>query len=315
MKINSLERHLDGEIERTNYSLVLISVLAGILVLANSAFGQQQEARVTVESKTISTADRWPLHLDYYKKVQTKETPVIVALHGKGSDALVWKNAFANELCDKGYAVIAVDLRKHGLSKGNAQDVSDLVADDYVAMVTRDLVAVKEFIFEEHQLGHLNMRKMAIIAPEMSAPIALNYAELDWSLRPYDDAPIPAARTPRGQDVRAIILVSPEERLPRVNTNKVLRSLGNPVREISFLFSVGTKDSLDKGQTKRMHQLVGSNPRNKDRVYFQTYPSNMRGTELVNRVPKVKGHILDFLNKHLKELNSPWIDRRSRLDR
>ena len=313
MKTKAIARRLDDETQQKNHLLLIATVFAGVICLSNLAFGQDKEARVSVESKTVATSDRWPLHFDYYKKIQSKDTPVVVALHGKGSDALVWKNAFGNELCDQGYAVIAVDLRKHGQSKGNAQDVSDLTSNDYVAMVTRDMAAVKQFIFEEHQLGHLNMRKMAIIAPQMSAPIAVNFADLDWKQRPYDDAPIPAARTPRGQDVRALILVSPDERLTKVNTNKALRFL--TFNRVAFLFCLGTKDSLDKGQAKRMHQFAAANPKNKERVFFEKYPSNMRGTDLINRVPKVKGHILDFLNKYVKQTTAPWVDRRSRLDR
>lgn len=301
------------ESTRTNAILIAIAVAIAICWMGTPASAQDDKQRLVIESKSVTTKDGWPIHFDYYKKNEGRETPVVVLLHNKGSDALVWKNAFGNDLWDNGYAVIAVDLRKHGQSKGNAQDVSDLRPNDYVAMVTQDMMAIKGFIFDEHQAGRLNMRKMAIVAPEMSAPVALNFAEIDWNARPYDDSPVPAARTPRGQDVRAIVLLSPEESLPRVNTTKVLRSLANPAKQVAFLIGVGTKDSLDKGASKKMYQIVSGNARNKDRTYLQTYPYNMRGTDLVSRVPKVKGHILAFFDKHLKELNSPWVDRRSRL--
>ncbi|NJO51636.1 MAG: hypothetical protein HC840_21935 [Leptolyngbyaceae cyanobacterium RM2_2_4] len=44
------------------------------------------------------------------------------------------------------------------------------------------------------------MRKLGLIGSDMSVPLVLNFAELDWLRPPYDDAPVPAI----GWDYRTV---------------------------------------------------------------------------------------------------------------
>jgi len=193
----------------------------------------------TVEERTIRASDGWPIHIAYYASELKKEAPVVVLLHMKGGNSLIWqsKNGLARKLQDDGFAVIAVDLRKHGKSKltssnstkkaKDAGGASDLKRDDYQRMVERDLEVVKAFILSEHQKQNLNVKKLGIVAAEMSAPIAINFTVRDWLKLPYDDAPTLAARTPRGQDVHALALFSPDTSCPGVITAKSLPFLKN----------------------------------------------------------------------------------------
>lgn len=275
-----------------------------------------------VEQKTLTTADRWPISITYYKHEGKRETPVVILLHSRQGDSRVWTNGFADELWKEGFAVIAVDLRKHGESKmetvsGASSDVGDLTPDDYKRMVALDLETVKKFIFEEHQKKNLNMRKTGIVAPEMSAPVALNFASLDWNKVPYDDAPTPAMRTPRGQDIRALVLISPESSVRGLNSAMAIRNLRNPAMNIGFLFCMGTKDQRDRGNTKKLYQQVlGRSKQSAERVYLQTYPYNLRGMGLIGKKNlKIESHIITFLKKFLLELEDEWVDRKSRLER
>src|SRR5690606_10555327 len=118
-----------------------------------------------------------------------------ILLHGKGGDRLVWEQkgagatgkSFAAVLQDQGYAVVSVDLRKHGESK--REDDKELRPDDYRAMVG-DLEAVKKFLLAEHQEKKLNINKLGIIAADDMAPVAVTFAQIDWQKKPYDDAPV-----------------------------------------------------------------------------------------------------------------------------
>src|SRR5690606_1715727 len=104
-----------------------------------------------------------------------------------------------------GLAVVTVDMRKHGESKTSPAGRTETVMrhEDYQHMWQGDLEAVKQFLMEEHKQRKLNVNKLAIIAAGEMAPIAARFTVFDWSKPPYDDAPIPRERTPRGQDVRA----------------------------------------------------------------------------------------------------------------
>ena len=336
--------------------IVVSSLLAGS---SASAQDKDNKKEKPVEDKTIYAVDGWPLKLTYYKSTEGKDAAVVVLLHPKHESRMVWTapNGFAEMLHKRGFAVIALDLRKHGQSKdkdGTTEDDSkktstekdksskkssggELKPADYLGMVA-DLEAVKKMIFEEHQKGHLNMRKTAIVAPTMSAAIAIAFTGNDWLKKPYDDASTPAARTPRGQDVQALVLLSPDSALPGVVANKIapeLRAL-----PISSLIVVGKNDPQDKEQAKKLFQQLGGDPaktaatkkadakkekgkekeadakEEKLRHYFIPLDAKLRGTELLGKKLGLEEAMANFLKENLQELKGPfyeWRDRQSRL--
>lgn len=306
-----------------------IAALAGLLVAGSTAPVFAQGTTATVEKKTLTASDGWPIHITYFESSEGKESGVVILLHQRGGNRLVWDNRFAGRLQEEGYAVVTVDLRKHGESKSpvgidpgvsagskRGGDANELSRMDYFQMAAADLEAVKDFLYKEHQAGKLNMRKTAIIAAEMSVPVAMNFAWKDWFKKPYDDAPTFASRTPRGQDIRAMVLISPEDVVPGLSTGKPLLDLRNPAFGISFLFCYGNKDRADRGGSRKMYQKVAGIPQNKDRTYLKSYTSKYRGTELLGKKLRMEEHMLAFLDKHLKQLNGPadvWRDRESKL--
>jgi hypothetical protein len=311
------------------FSARCIALLTFVLLLASlsgSGMAAQQALMFKGKPKVLYAKDGWPIHISYSESQRGKDAPVVVLLHDKGGRQLTWirPNGFAAILENKGYAVITVDLRKHGLSKQSggstrksskkSGDATSLRTVDYQAMVMLDMEAVKKFIFNEHQAGHLNMRKLAIVAPEMSAAIAISFAANDWIKPPYDDAPTLAARTPRGQDVQAIVFISPLTSLPRMNTVKSISFLKELGKRMSFLICVGDSDSLDRGTAKKLfQQLGGEAPDGKDHIYLQSYPKNkLRGTQLLGK-SGIEKHMDVFLDKHLNDLSIEWRDRQSRL--
>jgi len=304
---------------RTRY-LACLTALAICWQLPNSVQAQPKKKQ-TVFQETVITNDGWPIKLTYYKQEGQRNAPAVILLHSSQGDKRIWTNRFAEEIWKEGFAVVAVDLRKHGESKletvsGASSDVGDLKRNDYIRMVTQDLEAVKSFLLKEHQEQNLNIRKTGIVAPEMSAPIALNFAREDWRKIPYDDAPVFAMRTPRGQDIRALVLISPDATLPGMTSALALRELQDPAKNIAFLFCVGEDDPQDRGETRKMYQLVSGRARNAaERIFYESYPYNLRGMALIGKNLKIEAHILVFLKKNLLELDDPWQDRRSRLQR
>lgn len=294
-------------------------VVWGLLAVVACSSAWAQSSGAVTEDRQLRAKDGWPIRITYFKSPAGRESPVVVLLHMEGGNRQIWK-AFGQKLQAEGFAAISVDLRKHGESQPSGGATAGkrrpgLTANDYKAMVSQDLEAVKRFIFEEHQNENLNMRKLSIVAAEMSAPIAINYAILDWNKKPHDDAPTPAARTPRGQDVRALVLLSPQDRVPGVSTGRAMPILRNPQLGISFLIGVGQKDGLDKGEAKKLHSQLTTIEGNEKRMYLQEYPYNLRGTDMLGKKIRTEDHILFFLNEHLKKLPDPWVNRQSRLAR
>ena len=315
------------------FSTLLASLLIVLTTSQLLAEGPANAVRVN------SVTDSFPIHFTYFpafsedsnqsnrNELGSPNAGVVILLHGKGGDRLVWdqklesaKFSFVDGLRNKfGFAVVTVDLRKHGESKSpeGAQDDAIIRPDDYDNMWRGDLEAVKQFLMKEHQDKKLNIHKLGIVAADDMAPVAAQFAVYDWSKPPYDDAPAnqPDARTKRGQDVRALVFLSPSASAGRIRLMSVAKKLRDPRAEIATLVIVGEKDELDRGTARNLYQLVSATDREDERTYLQSYQAmKFRGTDLMNN-PQTLDVMAFFLNKHVQQLDSPWEDRRSRLVR
>src|SRR5690606_4539975 len=129
-----------------NMSRKITAVCAAALALAtfDGLLAQSPKpAAPRVEDRTLLTTDGWRIPITYYPASGGKESPVIVMLPGKGGNRQVWRGS-AEKLNAAGYAVVTVDLRKHGESSppGNAGRTDKLTAADYQGMAFLDLGAV-----------------------------------------------------------------------------------------------------------------------------------------------------------------------------
>lgn len=305
----------------------LFTFLSMVLLTSSAVFAQSKDVKGPPKPQelTLSSQGGWPIAITYYESSNAADSPVVVLLHGKGGSKRAWDNGFAPVLQKNGYAVVSVDLRKHGKSQPNAPGGGNqnqkggrgdnLSALDYKAMVVFDMETIWKFLFDEHQKKHLNMQKTAIIASDMSVPIALNYALLDWGKVPYDDAPVLAAKTPKGQTVRALVLISPESRVKGLTSSQPSVSLKEPVFGISFFVCSSSGDSYDRNYTEKLFSQLTSAANSKGRMYKESYPGKLRGTDMLGKRLGLEVDILKFLDAHLKKLPGDWSDRRPRYDR
>ncbi len=308
----------------------LAAWLVAVSVLAHSGTLLAQQARKSTakEDHTLaSLRDNWPIHMTYYPSRLKENAAVVVLLHTKGGSRLIWtrKGGLAESLQSQGFAVIAADLRKHGQSKPTVGAVksskkkgrkkgttTNLTKGDYGRMITGDMEAIKKFVYAEHQKKRLNMRKMAVVGAEMSGPLAVVFAANDWAKKPHRDAPTVAAQTPRGQDVRALVLLSPQGSLPGLTINRSMKFLKG---RVAFLICVGNRKA--KGPLKNANQVYNYlKPISKDaskRVnWMNPFPVQLQGTDLLGKQLGVENVIVGFLKKYVGELKDPWRDRRSR---
>ncbi len=297
----------------------MVAVLGALLCETNNACAQAPPKKTTSEDRALIAKDGASIQITYFKSTVGQDAPVVVMLHGKGSNRLAWK-LYAEALQKADFAVVTVDLRGHGESSGGSgagasgkkSDSNAPKARDYQAMVTFDMEAVKKFLFEEHQKKQLNMNKLGIVAADMSTPVAIAYTEYDWEKKPYDDAPTLAQQTPRGQDVQALVLLSPEATVPGLNVSKsvgVIRVLGRPV-----LIGVGSKKRDDLTAANKIYDLLALKKEGYEHIYFEKYDTPLEGTNLLGKNLKVEQHMYAFLVKHVKDYKSDWRDRKSKLE-
>lgn len=316
---------------RTMLALTSCLVLATMLPVL-----QAQEEKGADDLKprpeVFTTKDGISIAATYWPSGLKQDASVIVLLHGSNGNQLDW-GALPKKLQDEGFAVIAVDLRGHGQSKGatpageavetktaktkgkgakSSVDAGSLKARDYGAMVRLDLEAVKAFIYSEHQQHKLNMNKMGIVGAGLGATVALHFAAVDWLKAPHSDGPV-GGQTPRGQDVRALVLLTPDPDITGLPLPDAVKTLRLPDFQVAMLFGVGQKDKADKGQTKKLYdQAVTPKDKNEGRMYFKDYNTPARGTALLKNA-QVESNISVFLKKHVQAVPSEWRDRESRL--
>lgn len=281
--------------------------------------------------EVLRAPDGYPIHITYYPFRESKENsgttaltaPVVILLHGSGENRLLWdKNSgprdqdpFPVLLQKRGYVVVSVDLRKHGDSIASPGGDSAVTPGDYPAMVMGDLVAVKDFLFGENQAQRLNMQKIGIVAIGISAPVAAAFAEFDWTRPPHDDAPVLANKTPRGQDVKTLVLISPEASAGRLRTATSLKTLRRINPAIPFQVVVGGQDNAAKRQAQTIFDAYApSRGESNPRYEFLTPDTKESGMPLF-RQAAVYAFVFKFLDTQLKPMDIPWRDRRSALER
>ena len=306
-------------------SSCFLVAMAAIVVLTDPGLCMAQEG--TAEALT-AVGDRFPIKITYYAapdNVKLKEAPVVVIVPDKDEKGrIAWDKGSAprgetktlpQALKNAGFAVITVDLRKQGESiiEGREEPIRP---NDYRAMVLGDLEAVKDFIQEKHQDEKLNMRKMGIIGSGTGAALAAAFAEYDWKKPPYDDHAIRAQRTPRGQDVQALVLLSPKLRAGDAKTNTSMSFLRNPNFNIALMVIVGEEDSENYRAAKTIFSQFSSAKDTDERAVFLPRRMKNKGIGLVRQPLSVAYNpIIEFLKNQLQKREIEWVDRRSRLQR
>jgi pimeloyl-ACP methyl ester carboxylesterase len=290
---------------------------AVMLLLGNVAAAWSQNTQLPEpEELELTTSDRVRLKATYYKGTMGKDSVPIVLLHGfKGSRKDC--QALALHLQEGGHAVIAPDLRGHGDStkvEGTDKeiDVEQLTAAHAARMVTDDMEAIKKFVRAKNNAGELNLEKLCIVGPDMGAVIALNWAQLDWSAPPLTTGK-------QGQDVKALVLVSPEWTFKGL---KISDAINHPEvrRTLSVFVVAGTEDSTSLKDARRLHahferyhplpgpEVPEAEARKTQDLFLYTANTRLQGTRLFQD-PQFVQRLDVFLKFRLTDGDYPWKNR------
>jgi pimeloyl-ACP methyl ester carboxylesterase len=272
----------------------------------------------------LVTKDGVTLTITYYESLVGKEAVPIVMLTD-WKDARSVYDSLARRLQNPGendkfpsFAVVTVDLRGHGdstkqvLPTGAKRelDAAKLGRQDFAAMITQDMEAVRKFLVDKNDAGQLNLNKLSLLGAGMGASIATNWAAIDWS------AP-PLAVKKQGQDVKALILVSPEWKWQSVPVQEALRQPG--LREkVAVMMMYGKRDRGIAADVKRIYtQLEKLHPeppagskKSRDLVVLPA-DNSLQGTQLLKEAgPAAEQRITGFLNEHVVAAEHSWLQRR-----
>ncbi len=203
--------------------------------LKSLTFAEPQNVKLTAK-------DKFELAAIYFAGVHGKNTPPIILLHdvfGAGEDLTELANFLQRTF---GYAVLVPDLRGHGNSKKTGSieiDSAKIGREEFTAMAL-DIEACKKFLIARNDDGELNIDMLTVVAVGKSCVTAVNWAMADWSY------PVLAGLR-QGQDVKALVLVSPEQAFKGIRmTNAIKTGLftGKDVEKpLRILLAAGTDDA------------------------------------------------------------------------
>jgi pimeloyl-ACP methyl ester carboxylesterase len=277
------------------------------------------------EDLVLQTGDGLELTLTYYASAKGKQTVPVVLLH-------MWKQSrndykdLAPALQAMGYAVIVPDLRGHGDStrlKGARKDetlkAATMPPQQFTAMVTRDMEAIKEFLWERNNAGELNIDKLCVVGAEMGASVALNFALADAVVQ--DRNRVLRSDYKLGHFVKALVLISPE---PSFRGLPIRAATAYPAvqRDMAMLILVGKQDGKALKEAKGIHDIfekyhpepTGDNKIDKKTLFFGKLDTSLQGTMLLDPKFNVSAIIADFIYRRLVKSEESkewtWKDRK-----
>lgn len=316
--VNAMPNRRSVEIRR----LAVLVVVATATWLGATSHCAGQESNVEVpepEDVDLETKDGVLLKATYYAGLHEKDTPPVMLIHAyQGSRADFQELALVLQGEPYGYAVLVPDLRGHGDStrmKGSRRQItaSRLRPTDLERMVTNDLEACKSFLVDRHNNQELNIDRLAVVGAELGAAVAMNWAVVDW------EWPV-LATGKQGQDVKALVLISPEWsvkglKIDRAVAHRRVRS------EVAMAMIYGADESKIAKASERLYRsLIPHHPGQTDdttledrEVFLVPVGTSLQGTQLIGEGLNVESFIGTMIGWTCVEPPYPWESRKGPL--
>ena len=173
------------------------------------------------ESVSFVTKDSVEIHADYYGGMNGKETVPVLLLHDFGASR-AGMLPLAKYLQKKfGHAVLVPDLRGHGESVRVEGVKKPIDAAKFkrteLESIFEDLEQCKRFLMSKNNVGELNIDLLSVVAVGSIGIQTVHWANRDWSWTTLGGLK-------QGQDVKAMVLISPVKRFKGLNISGDLKS-------------------------------------------------------------------------------------------
>lgn len=309
-----------------------LGVLLAVSLGSASTHAQEQDEEPEIpqpETLTLETKDNLRLSVTWYQGLGEKNSIPFIMLHD-------WDGAkedfthLALEMQKLGHSVIVPDLRGHGDSKMFVGAAEPLDRERMNAVViqstTLDVEACKKFLTEKNDEGKLNIDMLTVVATGKMCVIATKWAIADWAY------PVLGGQR-QGQDVKALVFLSPERKFKGIDMIRELRHpllSGRNITPLSVLIAYGTKDRHATDEAKKIHDMMertrtkldleGKSEQERNKImteqqdlFLWGFDVDNQGAELVQenaqlRLPLNIGKFVYF-RLTAKESNFPWMVR------
>jgi len=304
------------EIHRAWQLAMPLLFAVGVLTTSGRALAQPRgSSRGEVEipppeDVELSTKDGLLLGATYFGGTEGKDTTPVILLHdfdGQRGNYL----DLARRLQNEGFAVIVPDLRGHGQSteierrNGTTDTLTSrrLSRQDLEAMVLHDVETVKRYLVDRNNAEELNIDKLAVVGAGLGAVVGVNWTALDWSW------PV-LATGKQGQDVKAVVLISPPQTFRGLTINNALETEAFR-RKIAVMVAVGRDDRRAFSQAKRIFNQLERDRSEQQRESLDAvgYETSLQGMKLFKKEFSLEDDIVRFLTNEVASKQIEWMPR------
>lgn len=302
-------------------------ILCSAVLFGGSLLAQPQtrSARpAPPEEVFLTTKDNVRLAATYYRSNAGRDAVPIVMLHDykerrTNFDGLARALQAPTDPRVQSHAVLTVDLRGHGGStlavnlNGQAVEIdpSRLQPSDYEDMVRFDMEAVRQFLVARNDAQELNLNKLCLVGGGMGANVAMIWSAVDWATPPL-------AQRKQGQDVKALVLASPNWRQKGLLLVNALKD-PNVQSELSIMLVYGSQDPKAKKSAETVYKnLERFHPeppieriRELKDLFDFPLPTTLQGTKLlVDPQFKMLVNLDNFIQTRLVDQPYEWVQRK-----
>lgn len=285
------------------------------------------------QSTRLQSRDGVELSVNYYPSRASQDpalgkqvTPVVL-LHdekdtqGSFSSLVAQLQQAGQRPNDPTFAVVTVDLRGHGASTRqmapNGQvrelDAAKLSRNDILAMSAYDMEAVRKMLVDKNDAGELNLNKLCLVGVGLGATVAVNWAAQDWA------AP-PLLVGKQGQDVKALVLVSPQWKYRGIMLQQAMKQAALK-KGAAWMIIFGEESSGQTAdarrifkQLERFHPEPAANSAVPRGLVEVPLKSSLEGSGLLGQMGQpIEESIVNFLTSQVASQDLPWSKRRNRL--
>jgi hypothetical protein len=287
------------------------------VVTATTAVAQPRDKKEKPKLRTLSltTKDGIKLRAYYFPSEKEKNAIPVMLIHEWGGQASPYRK-LVHALHKAGCAVLVPDFRGHGGSntytdaRGNSKqfNIAQMSRRDIENIVAFDLEEVKSFLKDENNAGKLNLNALVVIGVREGCVLASHWAQRDWSWPSVGNIK-------QGQDVKALIFVSPDKQVKGLAIDPALADPRNYLIRLPIMIVAGA-DSPDASEAKRVAKRIEGKKRVMGRGETTGFElvmpkTKLSGAALVNESSVVIPKITDFITSHVKsgDEGHPWVER------
>ncbi|QDT06105.1 Alpha/beta hydrolase family protein [Rubripirellula lacrimiformis] len=303
------------DIQARRHQLLLGLLFLFAFVFSSAALAQKPKAKEDPKLKprpvTLKTKDGITLRAFYFPSDKGKEAVTVMVVHewqGQASPYLKLVMALKNAGC----AVLVPDYRGHGGSKeynyrGKTKtfNVAQMSKRDIESIILMDLETSKGFLKEENDAGNLNMNALVVVGIREGCVMATHWAARDWSFPSVGS-------NKQGQDVKGLVLISPEKQIKSIALDQALMS--PTILQLPIMVVAG-KESPEGSEAQRIIKRVEGVKRRAGGGTVTGFEGKMvdtalSGHSLVNDVSEVIPDIVQFITSEVNATEgNPWIQR------